>query len=207
MAGGLQHLGQPALRILAIDEPNVADVATLDHLAHLTHHGIPRIGVGHGQNQLTVVCQTHQLLGLSRSVSERLVAHDMDAAHKTRLDVGVVCFVGGDHHGEIDIPRLQPCHLLGRGVEPVFVPGQALGPKSGFFPDRGKNTPPPAWHDPFRAKARLCTSPTKAPGPPPIIAYLSITCLRIYLIPQNRKKRKEDKGGGENPLHRPSHGC
>ena len=116
VAGRLGRPGQPVLRIFDLHEPDHAEIAALDHLAHPPHQRIAGVIVGQREDAARLLDRGLDPLRLGERNRQRLVADDVEA----RLEEGDrrpgMHVVRGD-----DRNRLDPVGALRLGLRHGLV--------------------------------------------------------------------------------------
>ena len=80
LAGLLERLGQPVLRVLDLHDADLAELAGAHHLARLPHHRVAGVVVRHGEDEPGLARRSvGELPRLLQRRRQRLVADDVDA--------------------------------------------------------------------------------------------------------------------------------
>ena len=83
-AAGGNRLGQPVLRIFHLHQPQLADLARLDHRARMAQQRVAAVGMGQREQQILFLRQCRQLPAFLQRNGQRLVADHMDARFQER---------------------------------------------------------------------------------------------------------------------------
>ena len=140
LAGLLQKLIQPALRILDNDLADLAEIALLDHVLGQLDHGVGGVVVHQAEDLAGGLDGGVQLLGLLDRQGHRLLAHDVEAGFEAGLGDREVRVVRRADRDEIDAVLFRQrefgCdHLLIRAVDAFGVEAEDFALLEAFLGD------------------------------------------------------------------------
>ena len=116
VAGRLGRPGQPVLRILGLNETDLAEFARPNHLAHAAHQGIAGVIMGQREDEARLLDRGLHLLRLGQAHRQRLVADDVDPGLEERVGRP-----GVDVVRRHDRDRLDPVGPLGLRLRHALV--------------------------------------------------------------------------------------
>src|SRR3984957_6711488 len=131
LPGLLQRRGQPVLRVLHLNDSNLAKFSVGNHLPGLPDHGISGVVVSHGKEKAGAADGLSQAPRVFKSRRKRLVANDVDASLEKRLRRRVMQMVGSDNRNRVDAvfsARFLGSHFGEAAVGPIRRDVQINGP-------------------------------------------------------------------------------